>query len=101
VETITLRLPKSSKPTSLARRSTRRSSCRGNGLSTELSSYGRENENSTGRMNLCDRIGLTVAELSRSALMNNVTLTAHELRQRAVYHRERATDTSDAAQNSK
>jgi hypothetical protein len=52
-------------------------------------------------MNLCDRIGLRVAELSRSALMNNVTLTAHELPQRAVYHRERATDTSDAAQDAK
>jgi hypothetical protein len=42
-------------------------------------------------MNLCDRIGLRVAELSRNTLMNNVTPTAHLLRQRAVYHRERAT----------
>jgi hypothetical protein len=52
-------------------------------------------------MKLCDRNGLRVAELSRSALMNNVTPTAHESPQRAVYHRERATDTSDAAQDAK
>lgn len=75
-----------SRPMRSARRSIRHAPCCASGLSTVPSSYGRERESSTGRMDRRDRIEPKPAELSRAETMTILFLRMAAIEMRHIAH---------------